>query len=298
MMERPRALRPRRLLLCLLLLLPGGCQKERRTFVGLASEKRPPSITVASPRTGAVVVAPSTRLVASIDDPEAAVEIVVQATSSPEERWRFAPPLADALLVQAIPLFRGGNEIELSAKNRFGVTRARLEVERPVPSSGRALEVVLSWEVAGEGTAADLDLHLVRGEGTLGGEEDCHYANCLGTLGLTLDWGGRGVGEDDPRLTRDASVGTPSPPSEAILLSELEAGMSYRVVVTPFHGRASATVTVTTPHAVDRFGPEILDADDPSLQAWEVAEILPPSATVIEGGGVSTGDSLRQAPGE
>ncbi|RME53235.1 MAG: hypothetical protein D6795_05735, partial [Deltaproteobacteria bacterium] len=245
------------MLLLLMISFGGGCRGERTTFVGLAKEAHPPMVAVVSPSPGAVVRSPSLPLIASIDDPGATLHLRVQG-KDPEgdgRFWTFEPRVAGRTIIQRIPLFRGGNEIELVAENEVGERRITFEVERIEARSERVLTVELAWEEEEGGRDADLDLHLLRGDGPLGSAEDCHYANCLAQPGMTLDWGVPADQADDPRLDRDASVGTGDPRGETIFLSRLEAVGRYTVVVTPFHGRASATVTITTPYGRERFGP-------------------------------------------
>ena len=58
--------------------------------------------------------------------------------------------------------------------------------------------IELSWSESGD----DLDLHLLKNGGPFESDQDCFYGNCISEYG-DLDWGNRGLLDDNPRLDLD-----------------------------------------------------------------------------------------------
>lgn len=132
-------------------------------------------------------------------------------------------PTAAVASLTLDPLLPGEYEVALEVVDAQGarsLTPARLVlVARPAQD----LLVELFWNHAG----TDLDLHLLDAPGSiLLTSNDCHYANCT-PAHAPLDWGQRGVPQDDPLLLRDALIGY-GPEVTGI---ESPAPGTYRVVV-------------------------------------------------------------------
>ncbi len=94
-------------------------------------------------------------------------------------------------------------------------------------SDGEALRVRLDWDAAGH----DLDLHLVRSEGTCFGDGDCFFGRPQPA------WGDVDLGADDPRLLQDAD-GTQGALWEEVLLAAPRDG-TYTVLVHRLNDRGS-----------------------------------------------------------
>ena len=90
------------------------------------------------------------------------------------------------------------------------------------------LWIELSWEHSGD----DLDLHLLTDGGPFESEMDCYYGNCVGDMS-ELDWGQRGILDDDPRLDPDEMNGA-GPES---IDKGKTAGRSGSVISNKYNGR-------------------------------------------------------------
>jgi hypothetical protein len=87
--------------------------------------------------------------------------------------------------------------------------------------------IELSWAESGD----DLDLHLLRNGGPFESELDCYYGNCVSDLG-DLDWGQRGLLDDNPKLDLDDIDGVGP---ENINIQEPTSG-EYTIVVHDYPG--------------------------------------------------------------
>jgi hypothetical protein len=162
----------------------------------------------------------------------------------------------------------GNYRVSLQVENAIGTRSAPAVCSlQAIPAD--ALHVELAWD----GTAADLDLHLVREDAALyDSPDDVSWCN------KNPKWGDQANTEDDPRLDLDVQNGLG--PENINILAPADG--RYRVLVHYFDdngdGRQQATVRIyvngsTTP---DFEVSQVIDRD----QVWEVAEVRWPAATV------------------
>ncbi len=130
------------------------------------------------------------------------------------DRYGFKPDLAGSYTVQLV----------VENDRCIQSDPCRLTVDA-VPSEN--LWVEMHWEHPGD----DMDLHLVRNNGSYESDDDCYYGNCVSEDGLpSLDWGQGDEPIDDPSLDLDdiENVGP-----ENINIEEPANGL-YTVVVHDF----------------------------------------------------------------
>lgn len=151
--------------------------------------------------------------------------------------------------------------------NQNGMFEAPLgEANSFNPTDDMALHVQLRWPTLG----ADVDLHLIRPNGTFRSQNDCYYAN------RSPDWGIAGNSCDNPRLDIDCITQCTV---ENIRLSRLENGV-YTVTVHYFsdHDRGPTTPRVTVWVQGVRHDFSLAQLND--NQIWTVCTIDWPSKRV------------------
>lgn len=153
-----------------------------------------------------------------------------------------------------------------------GVNRVRIEVDGPAstvvsceitmkanPETAVAMRAMLSWDSSG-----DMDLHMVKPGGTYAGfgdgsnSNDCHYANCRGSI----KWGTGSVNLDVDNVTAYGP--------ENIRVSKLEAG-TYGIMINPF-SKSATNMTVRVylqRQLVGTVGP----CKSPGKQEWAVGVV-------------------------
>lgn len=95
----------------------------------------------------------------------------------------FTPDLAGIYVAELV--------VETQSGRLSAPCAAQLEA---IPNE--SLWVEMFWSLTGD----DMDLHVLRPDGELLTDGDCHYDNCIGGR---LDWGVAGVSSDDPNLDMD-----------------------------------------------------------------------------------------------
>jgi len=133
--------------------------------------------------------------------------------------------------------------------------------------------IELSWSESGD----DLDLHLLKNGGPFESELDCYYGNCISDLG-DLDWGNRGLLDDNPRLDLDDIDGFGP---ENINIQEPTSG-DYTIVIhdypgSEYHGANTALVRVHLAGELVFERSIVVTGEDTQT---EVAKILWPSLEV------------------
>jgi hypothetical protein len=107
----------------------------------------------------------------------------LSALTAQSMTFDFQPDLAGTYIGQLIVVNDAGMESE--------PCEALLEA---VPA--QELWVEMYWEKPND----DMDLHLIRKNGSVHSGDDCHYQNCTGAY---LDWGNPSAAGDDPQLDLD-----------------------------------------------------------------------------------------------
>ena len=161
-----------------------------------------------------------------------------------------------------IPLFCGTQQVIYT----FEAGGNRAYYRTSVTQTGcvaAQLRVQLSWDT----DESDIDLHLIRPNGSVETDDDCYYGNCQGG---GLDWGAVGDA-GDPLLDVDDVFGFG--PENIIISAGAETG-EYRVVVHNFDGAAATRATVKifiNEVERQRFTSQTLDAG--SRDYWQVARV-------------------------
>ncbi|RME48848.1 MAG: hypothetical protein D6795_12345 [Deltaproteobacteria bacterium] len=143
----------------------------------------------------------------------------------------------------SLPALAGESLLEISFANDRGTARFSIRLLQE-KTQHRDIRVLLTWD----NPLSDLDLHLLRPGGTLGGDGDCYWGTCspasAGGEANPPDWGVAGDSQDDPTNDLEAHEGFGP---ESIVLDGAERG-DYQIVVTNFgdaqQGPSGADVTV------------------------------------------------------
>lgn len=147
---------------------------------------------------------------------------------------------------------------QLVVRNEDGVESAPCYATlNAIPS--QSLWVEMYWDTEQD----DMDLHMLNNGGSLRGDGDCYYANCVGR---GLDWGDAGVTDDNPSLDIDDIPGTGP---ENINVQEPEEDAIYRVYVhdyqgsTPdYYGDNTVTVNIYIAGVLEWTGSRVIAGDD------------------------------------
>lgn len=162
-----------------------------------------------------------------------------------------------------IPLFCGTQQVVLSFAS--GTNRAYFRSNVTQTSCTAAqFRVQLSWDT----NNSDIDLHLIRPNGTVGSSNDCHWTNC--DFG-GLEWGAAGA-PGNPELDVDNTSGFG--PENITIGSGAEAG-EYRIVIDNFSETPATRATVKifiNEVEVQRFTSQTLDASA-SRTFWQAARV-------------------------
>ena len=132
-----------------------------------------------------------------------------------------------------IPLFCGTQQVAVSFETNGNRSYYRTNVTQTGCTAAQ-LRVQLSWDT---GPSSDIDLHLIRPNGTVESNNDCYYANCTFS---GLEWGASGPA-GNPILDVDDTEGYG--PENIVIGSGAEAG-NYRVVVHNYDGSPATKATV------------------------------------------------------
>ncbi len=209
-------------------------------------------------------------------------EVTVEASAEDDGevvRWQWrlleGPPGSDARppapsdepVTRFTPDLAGEYRLVVTATDDDGMTGSCETVVRAVSDEG--IRVEMFWDSDG----TDMDLHLMRPEGTRWRtRDDCYYANCQSDPDPILPWGAPGPA-DDPRLDIDDTDGFGP---ENINIEEPYDGV-YRVGVYAYTGSGNVTVRIycggdrTEPRV--SFGPRALRGVGTRHDFWRVADI-------------------------
>jgi hypothetical protein len=142
------------------------------------------------------------------------------------------------------------------------------------------LSLVLTWDES----FADLDLHLLRPDGSYYTDGDCYFGN------PEPDWGTTGDSTDNPELSQDHESGGP----EIISLTAPEEG-AYEVLVHFFVDRSMGDVEAIGTVRIQAEGAELTTSISPSLvegEVWRVGTVDWPLLAFTVNGSVSTHELL------
>lgn len=136
-------------------------------------------------------------------DPEDGDDVTLHWTiTGPRQTVRLQSVPGEPMQRRLEAEFTGEHVIELSVADRMGLVGNADERGNPARirltvAPRRDIGVELGW---GDDPDVDLDLHFVRGAGTLGSADDAHHAN------PSPDWGNPGI-DDDPHFFFDDQGG-------------------------------------------------------------------------------------------